>query len=221
MLLPSHLLCRGVPCPRALLPLVFVAAWGCSDGTDGTWFLVFNLIDTPAVIRDAELLVLWWRLGSLSLPRTVWGKFTCGSWLPESRLRLEFISAIPAPGHVLRTAVIIRPQRLRNRGSSKHRRCSCSYRKCPQVGSTFPWPSLVPWATRASGQLGFLGCELEWKVPEQQLRGLCLTSSPLSFTSPLQTHSSQGHSTLLRGLRGCTPKKEAWVGDPSTRGPGG
>ena len=63
--MPSHLLCRGVPCPRALLPLVFVAAWGCSDGTDRTWVLIFILIDIPAVIRDAELLVLWWRFGSL------------------------------------------------------------------------------------------------------------------------------------------------------------
>ena len=29
-----------------------------------------------------------------------------------------------------------------------------------------------------SGQLGFLGCELEWNVPEQKIKGLCLTSFP-------------------------------------------
>jgi len=27
-----------------------------------------------------------------------------GSWLPESRLRLEFISPVSTPGHFLRTA---------------------------------------------------------------------------------------------------------------------
>ena len=176
---PSHLLCRGIPFPQALLPLVFVASWGWSDGADGTWFLVFILVGIPAVIRDTEHLVLWWRFGSFFFfPWTVWGKFTCGSWPPESCLCLEFISAIPAPGHVLRTAIINRPQRLRNRGASKPGRWSCSYRKCPQGDSTSPRPPLVPWATRALGQLGFLACELEWNVPEQQLKGLCLTSSP-------------------------------------------
>ena len=40
----------------------------------------------------------------------VGGQFTFGSWLLESRLCLEFISAIPTPGSFLRTAVINRPQ---------------------------------------------------------------------------------------------------------------
>ena len=62
--MPSHLLCRGVPSPQAFLPFVFVASWGCSGGTNGSWFLVFILIDIPAVTWDAEHLVLWWRFGS-------------------------------------------------------------------------------------------------------------------------------------------------------------
>ena len=55
---PFHLLCRGVPLPQALLPLVSVASWGCPDGSDGTGFLVCMLISIPAVFRDAEHLVL-------------------------------------------------------------------------------------------------------------------------------------------------------------------
>ena len=152
--------CGGVPLPQALLPLVFEASWGCSDGADGTGFLVFILIGIPAAIRDAEHLVLWWRFGSLFFLWKLWRKFTCCSWCPESRLCFEFISAVQAPGHVLRTAVINRPQRLRKRGASKRQRWSCSYRKCPQGGSTFLWPPLAPWTTRTLGQLGFLGCEL-------------------------------------------------------------
>ena len=34
------------------------------------------------------------------------GKFTCGKWLLESWLCLEFISAVLAPGHFLRIAVV-------------------------------------------------------------------------------------------------------------------
>ena len=216
--LPTY--CRGVPFPRALLPSVLVASWGCSDGTGGTWFLVFILIAIPAVIRDAEPLVLWWRFGSLLFPWTLSGKLTCGSWLPGSRLCLELISAFPAPGHVLRTAVINRPQRLRNRSASKRQRWNCSYRKCPRGGSTFPGPPLVPRTTRALGQLGSLGCELERNVPAARTKGVSSHFSPLKLHPPLRTHSIRGHSTLLRGLGGCTLKKEAWTGHPSPRGPG-
>ena len=42
-------------------------------------------------------------------PERAWGKFTCWSWLLESRLCLEFISAISAPGPFLRGAVLSTP----------------------------------------------------------------------------------------------------------------
>ena len=70
-------------------------------------------------------------------------------------------------------------------------------------------------ATRALGIVGFLGCELEWNVPEQTPKGLNITtSSPQSFTLPLQTHVYLGHRSLLRCLGGCTLRKE-----PSARVP--
>ena len=69
---------------------------------------------------------------------------------------------------------------LRNPGPCELR-CLCapsitSYRKCPQGGSTFACPALVPGATRSLGPVGFLGCEIEWSVPEQEGKGLKLTT---------------------------------------------
>ena len=53
-------------------------------------------------------------------------------------------------------------------------------------------------ATRALGIVGFLGCELEWNVPEQTPKGLNITtSSPQSFTLPLQTHVFAPFTTRL------------------------
>ena len=49
-----------------------------------------------------------WCLGFSPL-QIVGGKFTCGKWLLESWLCLEFISAVLAPGHFLRIAVMISP----------------------------------------------------------------------------------------------------------------
>lgn len=42
-------------------------------------------------------------------PEIVGGKFTCGKWLIEGLLCLEFILAVPAPGHFLRIAVMNSP----------------------------------------------------------------------------------------------------------------
>ena len=62
------------------------------------------------------------------------------------------------------------------------------------------------------------GCGLEWKVPEKTPKCLSLTtSSSWSFTPPFQAHAYLGHHSLLRCLGGCTLRKEASVGDPSTR----
>ena len=71
-------------------------------------------------------------------------------------------------------------------------------------------------ATRALGIVGFLGSELEWNVPEQTPKGLNITtSSPQSFTPPLQTHAYLGHRSLLRCLGGCTLRKEPSAGVPA------
>ena len=71
-------------------------------------------------------------------------------------------------------------------------------------------------ATRALGIVGFLGCELEWNVPEQTPKGLNITtSSPQSFTLPLQTHVYLGHRSLPRCLGGCSLRNEASAGVPA------
>ena len=93
---------------------------------------------------------------------------------------------------------------IRSRSASKHRWCGCHYRKSPQGGgSTFPCLPLVSQTTRALGKVGFLGCELEWNVPEQNACSLvshCFF--PLKFHTPdPQTDPSRGHSIQLRVLR--------------------
>ena len=47
--------------------------------------------------------------GFFPLPEIVEGKFTCGKWLLESWLCLEFFLAVLAPGHFLRIAVMNSP----------------------------------------------------------------------------------------------------------------
>ena len=45
-------------------------------------------------------------------------------------------------------------------------------------------------------------------------------SPPWRFTSPLRTPQNLGHGSLLRGLGGCTLRKEGSPKDPSTSWPG-
>ena len=108
----SHQPCMGVPSPAgSLLHLLLVDLCGWP------FWLVWcdiccHFVILSVIIRNAVHLVLWafWVFVCLFVFLRVWGKFTCCSWLLESRLCLEFISAIPTPGSFLRTAVINRPQ---------------------------------------------------------------------------------------------------------------
>ena len=92
---------------------------------------------------------------------------------------------------------------------------SCSYRKCPQGGSTSSCWSLVPPVTRALGKVSFLRCKLEWNVPERTPKGLCLTtSSPWSFTSVLHTHPYQGHHSCWSAYEAARSGRKLWSGTP-------
>ena len=67
----------------------------------------------------------------------------------------------------------------------------------------FPCRPLVPQTNRALGNMGFLGCELEWNVPE---RSICSLVShgffPLKLHTPdPQTNPNRDHGTQLRVLR--------------------
>ena len=136
-----------------------------------------HFVILPVIIRNAVHLVLW-AFGVLLcfFPLRVWGKFTCCSWLLESQLCLEFISAILTPGPFLKAAVINRPPDLWITPTIKHCWSKCSYRKYPQGNSSSSFPTLLRWAMRSLGKTSFLGCELGWKVPEQTLKDLCLTT---------------------------------------------
>ena len=129
----------------------------------------------------------------------VWGKFTFGSWLPESWLVLKYISPIPAPWPFLRAAVINRTTAFVDWGACVHWWSSCSYRKCPQGGSTFACPTLVPGAARSSGPVGFLGYEIEGSVPEQEGKGLRLTAFPL-----------KPHTSILSRLMPSRSRAPCW-----------
>ena len=76
------------------------------------------------------------------------------------------------------------PQDLWVGGVSQHWKSSYSSRKCAQRDSPSSGPPLVPGAVRSLGEIGLPSCEFEWNVPEETLKGLCLTaSSPWSFTT--------------------------------------
>ena len=109
------------------------------------------------------------------------GQFTFGSWLPKSRLCLEFISPVPATAQFLRAVVINGIPGLVNWGACELV-TGCSYRKPPQDGSTFPYPPLIPLGQAVLGQVGFLACEIDWNLPEQTGKGLSLTTfTPLKL----------------------------------------
>ena len=147
----------------------------------------------------------------------MWGKFTCCCWLLESWLFLEFISTKLAAGPFLRAVVVNSPPGLVNWSgdASLHQWSSCSYRKWPQGRSTSSYTTQVE-TTSVLGVVGFLGCELEWNVPEQTPKGLNITTTPpYSCTSPLQTRVYLGHRSLLRCLGGRTLRKEASAGLPA------
>ena len=88
------------------------------------------------------------------------------------------------------------------------------YKEWPQGGSISSCQTLVTWATRALGQVQFLGCQLEWKHP----RLVLLYFFPLSLHPPytsqrLPHHSAEG-AVLLKWA---TPRKEAGGGNLTSR----
>ena len=108
--LPSYLLCRGFFYTR-LSPAFIVCRFVRTPNLKGgVWFLIVwhSKNVNPAVIRDAEHLGMWWFGFCIVLfysLKGVW-KISLSSWLPESPLCLEFLSAEPTPGNGPRVAVI-------------------------------------------------------------------------------------------------------------------
>lgn len=92
---------------------------------------------------------------------------------------------------------------------------SCNYRKCPQGNSSSACPALAPLARRSLGEISLLGCELQWKVPEEAL-GLS-TSPPKA--SPLPSRLLPAWATAS-----CRGAKEAPLSgrrlELGTRAPG-
>ena len=67
----------------------------------------------------------------------------------------------------------------------------------------FSGPAWCLKAARVLVLVCFLGCEIEWNVPEQTGKGLSLTTFPpkASHKHHVQTNPFRVHSTLLRVLR--------------------
>ena len=147
----------------------------------------------PVILRDAEHLGLWpsgffFSLFFLSLKDV--RQIDLWNWLLEHRLCLVFISAIPASGPFLRAAVINYPTGLLNWRCQSALVDKCSYRKCPQGGSTSSCST---------------GCTCAQSLRESGLPGLWITvgcawantqrlQSPYFFS--LKLHSSPPGSCL-------------------------
>lgn len=95
------------------------------------------------------------------------------------------------------------PQALRIGGASVRCWSSCNYRKCPQGNSSSACPALAPLARRSLGEISLLGCELQWKVPEEAPKGLAsvllplkLHPSPQNSSQPEPQHPAEGPRRL-------------------------
>ena len=116
------------------------------------WVFNFLLSFWLALLQLWEMLSIFFEKRYLGMsvlhlffpPWRVWGQFTFCSWLPGRRPCLEFILQVPAIGHFLRAAVISGTPGLVNWSACVQGWPSCSYTKCPQGGSTFSSPLLVP-----------------------------------------------------------------------------
>ena len=115
------------------------------------------------------------KVKSLSRVRLLATPWTAAHQAPPSMgfARQEDWSGVPLPSLIAR--------------ASQRWWASCSYGKCPQGGSTSSCSALVPPVTSALRKVSFLGCNLEWSVPEQAPKPFYLTtSSPLKLLpSPL------------------------------------
>ena len=144
--------------------------------------------------------------GILSLKRV--RKFYLFNWFLESWLRLKFISAEPTRGRSLRGAGLNSPTGLTGelQVPVKCWWSSCSYRKCPQGGSTSSCPAPVL-ASRALSKVEYLGCDLDWNVLGKHRRPcislhlprdassfpywLILPAPPLPAELPRRLHSQE------------------------------
>ena len=82
-------------------------------------------------------------------------------------------------------------------------------------------PNSGPPATRALRSAGLLGCELEWNVPEQTLKGLCLATSkllPCRLIPTLATIPGEGPRRLhsQRGALNWRPQHQETFPRPSS-----
>ena len=97
---------------------------------------------------------------------------------------------------------------------------SCSYRKCPQGGSTFSFPPEIPRSTRALDTVVFQGCRFFWNVPH--LGAHCFF--PLRFHSlprQIQSPAKTSRHGVLSYLGGGTLRKTVASGNCSTGSRGG
>lgn len=147
--------------------------------TGGDWVLIVTF-DCHSWGNYRCWRLLWWRFGVLDFfpPEIVGGKFTCGKWLIEGLLCLEFILAVPALGHFLRIAVMNSPPGFLNWRCQWAPMVELKLQEMSTRGQPFLTPASGPSSKESLGKVGFLGCELEWTVPDQTLKGWWLSASP-------------------------------------------
>ena len=107
------------------------------------------------------------------------------------------------------------PKTLWIGGASERWWPSCSYRKCPQGGSTSLCPALVPLIPEPR----FMGCGVEWNMPEQTPKGWCLTTSSPEASTLLPILKLPGHCSLLWFL-GVHCQEAGFSWDSRSRRPG-
>ena len=170
----------------------------------------FPLLFWMALLQQLGILSILSCCGSLilfgfffPLPKRFSGEFSFDNWA-ESRLCLEFISPLPAPGYflgrVMLISVINRNPALRIWVACEHRRECCSYRKCPQ-GSSIIQPTFGSCSNQNNQNLRESLLLGQWKKEECAWANLKGLESQLSFSLKHRTNSLPGPQYTAEVLR--------------------
>ena len=178
--------------------------------SDGDWsFVVIDDWDSYGNHRLSILSWAIWVFYFIFFSVKVWGTFYL--FLTVSciwNLFLQYWPQVFSWGHLSLRAPLV----LWIGGAGKQSWPTCSYRNCPQGGSTYLCSTVIPHATRALGKDSFLGSELEWTLkeisPGISLEGMMLKLKLQYFGHLMRRVGSLEKTLMVGGIGG--KRRRGW-----------